>query len=132
MGIFAKPWQPLDLFANSTFMFWAILNSMATGLLANLLYLKGLSMNVEALKATIVTSVEVVFATLYGVLLLREEINSVGYVGIGIILISIVLMNMKIQSNPKESTENEVILEDRLIYFGGNDENIYKCSHIWA
>jgi len=112
MGIFAKPWQHLELFTNSTFMFWAILNSMATGLMANLLYLKGLSMNVEASKATIVTSVEVVIATLSGVLLLSEEINLVGFLGIGIMLLSIVLMNINIQKKPNEITENEVIFEN--------------------
>ena len=73
MAIFAKPWQHLDLFTNSSFLFWTILNSVLTGLMANLLYLKGLSMNVEASKATIITSGEVVVATLSGVLLLKAQ-----------------------------------------------------------
>lgn len=112
MGVFAKPWQHLDLFTNSTFMFWAILNSMITGLMANLLYLKGLSMNVDASKATIITSAEVVIATLSGVLLLGENIDIVGYVGIGIMLISIVLMNINIQKKLEDITLNEIITEN--------------------
>lgn len=82
---------------------------MATGLIANLLYLKGLSLDVDASKATIISSGEVVVATLSGVLLLNEEINSVGFFGILIMLISIVLMNVDISIKPKEVTENEAI-----------------------
>lgn len=107
MGIFAKPWQHLDLFTNNTFLFWAFLNSMSTGLIANLLYLKGLSMNVDASKATIIASGEVVIATLSGVFLLNEIINFVGSFGIVIMLISIVLMNIIIPK--KEVTEKEAI-----------------------
>lgn len=108
MGIFAKPWQHLALFTNSTFLFWAILNSMFTGMLANLLYLKGLSLNVDASKATIIASAEVVIATLPGVLLLSEKINFVGTFGIVIMLVSIVLMNVNIPKK-KEITDNEKI-----------------------
>lgn len=107
MGIFAKPWQHIDLFTNNTFLLWAILNSISTGLLANLLYLKGLSLNVDASKATIIASGEVVIATLSGVFLLNEKINFVGSFGIIIMLISIVLMNITIPMKPKEITENE-------------------------
>lgn len=114
MGIFAKPWQHIDLFTNRSFMFWAILNSMVTGLMANLLYLKGLSMNVDASKATIITSAEVVIATLSGVLLLGENINGVGYLGIGIMLASIVLMNMTIQKKPREMKQNEIVSDNTL------------------
>ncbi|MDR7855747.1 DMT family transporter [Tissierella sp.] len=114
MGIFAKPWQHLDLFTNSTFLFWAILNSMTTGLMANLLYLKGLSMNVDASKATIITSAEVVVATLSGVFLLNEKINLVGYIGIAIMLVSIILMNITIPIKQKEITEKQVVSENTI------------------
>lgn len=102
MGIFAKPWENLSLFGNSTFLFWGILNAVFTGLFANLLFLNGLSMNVDASKATIIASGEVVVATLTGVLLLSEKINFVGFLGIIIMLISIVLMNITIPIKPKE------------------------------
>ena len=108
MGIFAKPWQQLDLFTNSKFLFWAILNSMSTGLIANILYLKGLSLNVDASKATIIASGEVIIATLSGVLLLSEKINFVGTFGILIMLVSIVLMNINIPKK-NEITDNEGI-----------------------
>lgn len=108
MGLFAKPWEHLELFTNSTFLFWALLNSMSTGLIANLLYLKGLGMNVDASKATIIASGEVIIATLSGVFLLNEKINLIGTMGIIIMLGSIVLMNINIPRK-KEVTEKEGI-----------------------
>ncbi len=109
MGIFAKPWQHLDLLKNSTFLFWAFLNAMSTGLFANLLYLKGLALNVDASKATIIASAEVVIATLSGVFLLSEKINLVGFIGIVIMLLSIVLMNITIPKKQKDIIENDAI-----------------------
>ena len=109
MGIFAKPWLHFDLFTNSTFLFWAFFNSISTGLFANLLYLRGLSMNVDASKATILASGEVVIATLSGVLLLKEKINLVGFFGIVIMLISIVLMNITIPIKEKEIIQKDAI-----------------------
>ncbi|WP_418886612.1 hypothetical protein [Herbinix luporum] len=42
-----------------------------------------------------VTSIEVVVATVAGVFLLNEQINLVGYIGIIIMLASIVIMNIE-------------------------------------
>lgn len=109
MGIFAKPWQYLDLFTNSKFLFWAFLNSMSTGLIANLLFLKGLSLKIDASKVTIIASIEVVIATLSGVFLLKEKINLVGTLGIVIMIISIVLMNIVIPTEPKEIAKNKAV-----------------------
>lgn len=108
MSIFAKPWENIDLFMNSKFLFWAIINALATGMIANILFLKGLGMNVDASKVTIITSVEVVVATLSGVLLLNEKISFVGFFGIAIMLLSIVLMNINIprKDEIKEKEEN--------------------------
>lgn len=112
MGIFAKPWQHIELFTNSTFLFWAFINAISTGLIANILYLKGLSMKVDASKATIIASVEVVIATLSGVLLLNEKVNVVGSIGIIIMLSSIVLMNITIPVKHDEIIENEAVSAD--------------------
>ncbi|NMB43009.1 MAG: EamA family transporter [Clostridiales bacterium] len=98
MAIFAKHWQHIGLFTDKAFLFWAILNALCTGLIANLLYLSGLSMNVDASKATIIASGEVIVATLSGVFLLGEKIGLVGFLGIIIMLTSIVLMNINIPS----------------------------------
>ena len=103
-AIFAKPWGDLDLFINSTFMFWAILGGVLSGTVANVLFLTGLSMGIDASKTPIVTSIEVVVATVAGVFLLNEQINLFGYIGIIVMLASIVLMNINIP-NPKETTD---------------------------
>lgn len=67
-----------------------------------------LSKGIDASKTTIVASVEVVIATVAGVLLLKEEINLVGYIGIIIMLGSILLMNNTIPNkNEKEVSEKE-------------------------
>ncbi|NMB00853.1 MAG: EamA family transporter [Firmicutes bacterium] len=95
-AIFAKPWENLDLLLNGTFFFWAITGAVLSGAVANIFFLTGLSMGIDASKATIVASVEVVVATLAGVLLLSEQINSVGYSGILVMLGSIILMNVNI------------------------------------
>lgn len=94
-AIFARPWEHLELFSNRSFMSWAIPGGVFSGSLANLLFLKGLSMGIDASKTTIVTSIEVVVATVAGVFLLNEQINLVGYIGIIIMLASIVIMNIE-------------------------------------
>lgn len=103
-AIFAKPWENLSLFANSTFLFWAITGAVFSGTLANILFFAGLSMGIDASKTTIVASIEVVVATVAGVFLLNEQINLVGYIDIIIMLASIVLININIP-NPNETTD---------------------------
>lgn len=95
MSVFARPWEHVELFMNGQFLFWAMVNSVCTGLLGNIFFLKGLSMNVEASKVTIVASVEVIVATLSGVLLLNEQINIAGFVGILFMIASIVGINVE-------------------------------------
>lgn len=109
MSFFAKPWLHIDLFGNGNFLFWAIINSIVTGLIANLIFLQGLSMNVEASKVTIITSFEVIVATLTGVFLLKEHINLIGTFGIVIMIASIVLMNITIPVKENIRTEKESI-----------------------
>lgn len=107
-AVFAKPWEHLELFTNGSFILWAILGGVLSGTMANLLFLTGLSMGIDASKTTIVSSIEVVVATVAGVFLLNEEINMIGYFGIFIMLASIVLMNINIP-NPKEITDSQKV-----------------------
>lgn len=103
-AVFAKPWEHLTLFANGTFLFWTVAGAVLSGAIANIFFLTGLSTGIDASKTTIVTSVEVVVATIAGVFLLNEHINLVGYIGIIIMLASIVLININIP-NPKETAD---------------------------
>lgn len=113
MGIIAKPWEHMALLGESTFVFWAIINSLATGLIANILFLRGLSMNVDASKVTIITSVEVIVASLSGVLLLNEQINLVGFIGIVLMMFSIVGMNVDLPVRAKGKPDVISSLESR-------------------
>ena len=105
-GIFAQPWTETNmaLLTSGNFLFWALINALITGALANLFYLKGLSTNIDASKAPIISSVEVIVASLMGVILFGEGMNWVGLLGIGLMLGSIYLMNMK----PKELIGGEL------------------------
>lgn len=96
-GIFAQPWTSLniELLTSGSFLFWAVINAFVTGALANLLYLKGMSTSIDASKAPIVSSVEVIVASLSGVAIFGEAMNLVGLFGIFLMLGSIYLMNMK-------------------------------------
>lgn len=107
--LFAKPWLHLNVFTDSSILIWVVLNAMSTGLIANLLYLKGLSLGVDASKATILASGEVIIATLSGVFLLSENINLIGYFGLIIMLASIVLMNINI---PIKSEDEEGLIKE--------------------
>lgn len=107
-AIFAKPWEHIGLFSKGKFLLWALAGAGLSGTLANVLFFKGLSMGIDASKATIVASIEVVVATVAGVFLLNEQINLVGYIGIVIMLASIVLMNINVPIS-KESTVKQRI-----------------------
>lgn len=96
-GIFAQPWTPtnINLLTSGSFLFWAVINAFVTGAMANLLYLKGMSTSIDASKAPIISSVEVIVASLSGVIIFGEAMNWIGLLGIFLMLGSIYLMNMK-------------------------------------
>lgn len=98
----------LVLLTDSTFLFWAIINAFITGTLCNLLYLKGLSTNVDASKAPVISSVEVIVATLMGVYIFSEAMNWVGLVGMILMLASIYLMNQEPEKLMRRDLNEEV------------------------
>lgn len=88
-----QPWTMFSLYADGTFFFQSLLYGVVTGVIANVLFLTGISMGISPSRATIFTSLEVVVATLIGVLVFNEFLNWIGLIGIGLMLISIVLVN---------------------------------------
>ncbi len=104
------------MFAKGPFLFWSFLGAGLSGTLANILFFKGLSRGIDASKTTIVASIEVVIATVAGVFLLNEKISLVGYVGIIIMLASIVLININIPTVKLAKKESNK---------GGRHEEIY-------
>lgn len=107
-AMFAKPWEHLALFTDSSFLFWAIIAAVSSGAIANICFLTGLSMGIDASKATIVTSIEVIIATIAGVVVLNEKINLVGYIGVIIMLASIIIMNIKIPPKSEKVVSKEI------------------------
>ncbi len=57
----------------------------------------GLRKKIEISKAPVIASIEVVVATLIGVIVFEEYINYISVLGIIILLSSIAIMNMKMQ-----------------------------------
>lgn len=109
-GIFAQPWLPgnMALLTNYEFLFWAVLNAIITGCFANLLYLKGLATDLDASKAPVISSVEVIVATLTGMIIFRESMNWVGIIGIILMLTSIYLMNQEPKQVIRRTEHEEV------------------------
>ncbi len=103
-GLSSGVWQQAGYFIRGDFMLWALINSIFTGFLANVCFFEGLALGVDASKATILASVEVIVATLTGILFLSEVINWVGIIGIVIMFASIILMNIKLSSANRKPT----------------------------
>lgn len=95
----AKPWQMTNpgVLLNGKFIFWAVINSFLTAAVPNMIYLQGLSYDIEVPKAGIISSVEVIVAIFMGVFLLGENMNLVSVLGLIIMLGSIVLLNSKVE-----------------------------------
>lgn len=95
IGIFTSPWESIK--AVSGLKFWSY--SFGYGLIPTvgsyLLYLGGLRRQLEISKAPVIASVEIVVATLIGVIVFKERLNVINVLGIIIIFSSIVIINMK-------------------------------------
>ena len=91
-----------DAFAgNSALICKTILLVLIVTLLPYLFYTKGLS-GVENGTASVLASVEPVVATLVGVMVYKETLNVWNVVGVGMVLFSIVLINVNINRKPAE------------------------------
>lgn len=95
LALVAQPWKAENMvfLTNRTFLFWALANAFITGALSNLLYLMGLATPIDASKAPVISSVEVIVASLLGVALFNEPMNWIGVLGIALMLVSIVVIN---------------------------------------
>lgn len=90
---FAQPWNVASFYQNWDFLFQSILYGLVPGVLANTFFLTGISLGISPSRATIFTSLEVIMATLIGVIVFREFINLIGVFGIALMLISIIIVN---------------------------------------
>ena len=94
---FAQPWllENIQLLMNPEFLKFSLLNGLLVGFFSNIFYFRGISTKIDMAKAPIVSSVEVIVATISGVLFFQEPLNFIGVLGIVLMLISIGQMNKK-------------------------------------
>lgn len=83
-------------FSDPKFTILVVGYGLVVGAAANALFLLGMNKDLDASRVPVVSSLEVVVATLAGVALLGEYINLIGVIGVILMLASIVVMNKKV------------------------------------
>lgn len=90
LGIFLKPWiQPI--YVTPTILGLGFLYALIPTAIAYLLYYRGLQQIRESSKVPVLASMETVMAAVIGVLVLGEELSLVHYLGIAVVMVSIVI-----------------------------------------
>lgn len=94
MGVIAKPWNEIISFTSNNVWIHILAFGLIPTVLAYTLYFKGLSKNVEASKASVVASTEIVVATAIGGFVFNEKLGTINYLGVLLLLGSIFMMNL--------------------------------------
>ncbi len=90
LGIFLKPWvQPI--YVTPTILGLGFLYALIPTAIAYLLYYRGLQQIRESSKVPVLASMETVVAAVIGVLVLGEKLSLVHYLGIAVVMVSIVM-----------------------------------------
>lgn len=90
LGIFLKPWmQPI--YVTPTILGLGFLYALIPTAIAYLLYYRGLQQIRESSKVPVLASMETVMVAVIGVLVLGEELSLVHYLGIAVVMASIVM-----------------------------------------
>ncbi len=90
LGIFLKPWaQPIHV--TPAILGLGFLYALIPTAIAYLLYYRGIQQIQESSKVPVLASIETVVAAVIGVLVLGEELRLVHYLGIAIVMASIVM-----------------------------------------
>ncbi len=97
LGLWMKPWQG-GIVIDGKMLFWGVLFGLVATAIAYTVYYMGLQIITESSRVPVIASIEVVVATLFGVLLYSEGIGPVGLCGIVLVLLSIAIMNLKKKS----------------------------------
>lgn len=94
LGLFNLP-QLGHVTINSHILLWGFFYALFPTALVYILYYSGLQMVKETSRVPVLASAEPVVAVILGMALYGEQIKLLGFVGIGMVLTSIVLMNKK-------------------------------------
>lgn len=92
LGIFAHPWKTSVPVSGKLILIGFLFALIPTSI-AYLIYYYGLQMITESSKVPVIASVETVIATILGILIYHEKIQTWSGIGILLVLVSIVLMN---------------------------------------
>lgn len=97
LAVFTRPWVNLG----SVFSGKLLLVILGYGLIPTvgsyIFYLQGLSRDLVTSKVPVIASVETVVAAIIGIALYSESANFMKLVGIGLVVLSIAIMNLKIE-----------------------------------
>lgn len=94
LGIWTQPWR-MEQTINKGIIIWGILYALIPTALAYVLYYQGLQKVKESSKVPVIASIEVVIASIIGVVVYQEKLGAVGIVGMILVLSSIFIMNQK-------------------------------------
>ena len=94
LGVIARPWNAIVQAASLPLLLAVLGYCLIATVGSYFIYLRGLSKKLETSKVPVVTSVETVVATFIGIFVFSEAIGLVKLIGIGLVLASIVIMNM--------------------------------------
>ncbi len=95
MGFTANPWSEMAAALSPSFVVTAFAYGLITAVVAYFIYMRGLSMNLETSKVPVIASVETVVAAIIGFAVFQEDISFGKVVGIGLVLASIAIMNLR-------------------------------------
>ena len=89
---------------NNGILFWGFFYALITTAIGYIFYYEGLQNITESSKVPVIASVEVIVASLIGVVWYREHLGFISFLGIMAVLLFIILMNQK--ANNSLQTEN--------------------------
>ena len=92
MLIFIKPFNNIEIITTKMWIYGIMYGVLITGL-AYMFYYDGVKRMTELSIVPVVASVEVVVAAFVGVLIYKEPLNIMNYIGIIIVMVSILLMS---------------------------------------
>lgn len=94
LAFIAKPWGAIAQAASLPLLVAAASYGLIATVGSYFIYLRGLAKKLETSKVPVVTSVETVVATCIGIFMYNEALGLVKLIGIGLVLFSIVIMNL--------------------------------------
>ena len=89
---------------NTGILFWGFFYALITTAIGYIFYYEGLKHITKSSKVPVIASVEVIVASLIGVVWDREHLGFISFLGIMAVLLFIILMNQK--ANNSLQTEN--------------------------